>query len=226
MQRISVLILILVLGLGLFYFVLHERKKIDEGKNKELIESVSINDSSSSSSSSALSGDYRLRVLSEPEGAGVWVDDVRSGITPYEMPIPQEAKKIRLQANGYDTYTRQVPALRDAEGDLVWKIQLKKTGSKDDKLSEIFYKGTLKPFSIQLKAIPLLEFSPKNVKEFESKKAKFCKVELDGNIWVRILVGPFATKAKANSVLRTVHNQYREAFVTQKQTCIITSRTL
>lgn len=218
MRNLLALIFVLIVGIGLLYYVVSERKKIEDGKNKELIESVAIASSSSASSSSAAPTDFHLRVLSVPNGANVMVDGEEVGVTPFEMPIPPETKKLQLSFDDYDPYTRQVPASRDAEGDLVWKIQLKKV-KKQASLKSRFFIGTLEPFSVQLRSVSLHDFDDKIIKEFE-RVAKFCLVKINGADWVRVVVGPASSKLRATALLTKMKTDYPNAFVTSKQKCL------
>ncbi|MEZ4815216.1 MAG: PEGA domain-containing protein [Bdellovibrionota bacterium] len=168
------------------------------------------------SSSSSSSADYRLRVLSEPVGAAVFVNNEKLGQTPVEVPVPVETQKMRLTMEGYESYERQIPAAKDSEGDLVWKIQLKKETPKE---KVEFYSREISPFSVQVKSVLLVDFSA-NKEDFPDINPKFCRVNIQGNNWVRVLLGPYSTKKKAQSQLVKIKKKYPDAFLSTKQDCL------
>lgn len=225
MKKNAIFLFILAFGVGLFFYIQKERKKSALEKEKEnVVENYSVSGSKSSSSSlspleSPPSSDFHLKILSEPEGAIVFIDDQKMGIAPFDVVIPAESKKLRLEIEGYEPFNRQIPASKDAEGDLVWKIQLKKKIIQEVVSEKIFFKGTLSSFLIQMKAIALEDFKMATVKMFEKENVKFCKVQVKDKIWVRVLKGPYPTKEKALKWLKSVKDDYPEAFIATKQKC-------
>jgi hypothetical protein len=225
MKKNAVLLFVLGLGVGLFFYVQKERKNLDLEKEKaDVVENYSVSGSKSSSSSitpmdNPSLGAFHLKILSEPEGAIVFVEDQKMGTAPYDLQIPIESKKLRLEIEGYDSFTRQIPASKDAEGDLVWKIQLKKKIVREVIPEKTFYKGTLASFLIQLKAVVFEDFKSDTVKSFEDQNVKFCKVQIKDKIWVRVLKGPYPSKEKALKWLKSAKNDYPEAFIATKQKC-------
>lgn len=197
-----------------------EKKRIEAEKitviESQAASSLAKADSSSSQSSVASVPDYRLRVLTEPEGAEIFMDAASVGKTPLEIVVPVESKKMRLSLEGYDDYERQVPAARDSEGDLVWKIQLRKSGSE---LPLSFYSKDIAPFSVQIKAVPLAEFKEYQ-KDYEGLQPKFCRVKIKEAIWVRVLTGPYSNKKKANDALAEIKTKYVDAFLSSKHKCL------
>ncbi len=225
MKKNGILIFILALGVGLFFYIQKERKNLALEKEKaNVIENYAVSGSKSSTSSIApaettVPGAFRLKILSEPEGASVFVDEQKVGVAPYDLVIPVESKKLRLEAEGYDSFARQIPASKDAEGDLVWKIQLKKNIVREVVPEKVFFRGSLASFLIQLKAIDFEDFKSDSVKAFEDQNVKFCKVQIKDKIWVRVLKGPYPTKEKALKWLKSVKADYPEAFIATKQKC-------
>lgn len=225
MKKNAIFLFILAFGVGLFFYIQKERKKSAvEQERDNVIENYSVSGSKSSASSlspmeSPSSGDFHLKILSEPEGADVFVDDQKMGVAPFDVVIPSESKKLRLEIEGHEPFTRQIPASKDAEGDLVWKIQLKKKIVQEVVSEKIFYKGTLSSFLIQMKAVAFEDFKMATVKIFEEQNVKFCKVQIKDKIWVRVLKGPYPTKEKALKWLKSVKSDYPEAFIATKQKC-------
>ncbi len=225
MKKIVFFSLLLALSLWALVYVsaLKEKKRLDAEK-VTVVESqaasslTSYEAVSSQSSSSSASSDFRLRVLTEPEGAEVYLDADKIGQAPVEVVVPQESRKMRLTLEGYEDYERQVPAARDSEGDLVWKIQLRKSNALPA-LPFKFYSREISPFSIQIKAIPLSEFS-ETEKKYEGLSPKFCRVKIKDSIWVRVLAGPYENKKKAQEALAQLQLQYAEAFVGTKHKCL------
>jgi hypothetical protein len=225
MKKNAILIFILASGVALFFYIQKERKKLALEKEKaNVVENYSLSGSKSSASSTtsleaSASSSFHLKILSEPEGARVFVEEESVGETPFDFVIPAESKKLRLEVEGYESFTRQIPASKDAEGDLVWKIQLKKKPISELIPEKIFFKGTLASFLIQMKAIAFEDLKIETVKAFEDENVKFCKVQIKDKIWVRVLKGPYPTKEKALKWLKSVKNEHPEAFITTKQKC-------
>ena len=263
MKRIWALSFLMILSVGLLYFVSQEKKKISSDKiPQNYVASIpSSAPALSSISSSIPTQDFKLRVLSEPEGADVFIDSQRQGSTPYEFTIGAESQKLKLIADGYDDYERQVPAAKDAEGDLVWKIQLKRlqktmSSSSQSKAEAVkimksenpekkfkkqlehslnseaakfsFTKKVLKGWLLQLKAYPLSQFTKSEVELFTRKdfllgkfgKPQFCRVEVKGDVWVRVLIGPYSLKDIAQKNLLKIKDSYPDAFLNKNQNCI------
>jgi hypothetical protein len=225
MKKNAIFIFVLALGVALFFYIQKERKNLALEKEKtNVVENYSISGSKSSASSitsleTSSSSDFHLKILSEPEGASVFIDEEKVGVAPFDFVIPAESKKLRLEAEGHEPFNRQIPASKDAEGDLVWKIQLKKIIVVEKVPEKTFFKGTLTSFLIQLKAISLEDLKVETVKAFENENVKFCKVQIKDKIWVRILKGPYPTKEKAMKWLKSVKSDHPEAFITTKQKC-------
>jgi hypothetical protein len=225
MKKIVFFSLLLALSLWALVYVsaLKEKKRIDAEK-VTVVESqaasslASFEAVSSQNSSVSSAADFRLRVLTEPEGAEVFLDADKIGQAPIEVVVPQESRKMRLSLEGYEDYERQVPAARDSEGDLVWKIQLRKSNALPASPPK-FYTREIAPFSIQIKAIPLSEFSESEA-SYEGLKPKFCRVRIKDAIWVRVIAGPYSSKKKAQDALAQVQLQYSEAFVGTKHKCL------
>jgi hypothetical protein len=211
----------LLIGLSLWILAYVNSEKDKQRKEAEKVTIVESQAASSlpgieSSSSSSVSADYRLRVLSEPEGADVYVDSEKVGQAPVEIPVPKESQKLKLTLSGYDDYERQIPAARDSEGDLVWKIQLKKAPPKE---VVNFHTKEISPFSIQIKAVPLADFYDSE-KDFEGIKPKFCRVSINDNTWVRVVTGPYKNKKLAGDALKQIKKKYADAFLGTKQKCL------
>ena len=226
MRKLITMFLVVALGAGLLFYVRDQRKKLSEKANPEIIESIAIPDSSSASEATASAVAYKLRVLSVPAEAVVLMDGAEVGKTPFDMTVPRESKQMSLVLDGFENYSRQVPALKDAEGDLVWKIQLKKVSA--NRFKNLLFQGELKPFNVQLKAVPFAEFGQKLLEEMEGRfakrrlqqKLKYCAVRIDGKVWVRVLLGGYPNKKTALSVLKSIKSTSPQAFVTQKQICL------
>lgn len=60
----------------------------------------------------------KLRVASDPAGAGVWVDGERVGETPYEDAVDFGAHEIRVELDGYVSTTRSLDIARGSVSDL------------------------------------------------------------------------------------------------------------
>lgn len=225
MKKNAIFIFILAFGTALFFYVQKERKKLALEKEKaNVVENYAISGSKSSTSSvtsleTSAASSFQLKILSEPEGAVVFVEEEKVGITPFDFVIPVESKKLRLESEGYEPYSRQIPGSKDAEGDLVWKIQLKKKAVSEKLPEKTFFKGTISSFLIQMKAVAFEDFKSDTVKAFEDENVKFCKVQIKDKIWVRVLKGPYPTKEKALKWLKSVKSDHPEAFITTKQKC-------
>ena len=234
MKKIVFFSLLIAASIWTLVYVAQKKEQIRKEESKPTVVESQTSSSQSASSLASLSQssslksnapDYRLRILSEPDGASVYLDNDNIGKAPFEMPIPSESRKIKLSMEGYEDYERQVPAAKDSEGDLVWKIQLKKIQAKKNIL---YYSKEISPFSVQIKAVPLSEFVSKyeSVGEVYEKlsihgqKAKFCRVEIDQKVWVRVVLGPFATKAKAQVALKAIKEKHSDAFLSTKQKCL------
>lgn len=232
MKLFWALAILLALSVGILTFVEKEKEKVPadiakQNEEQNYVESVAISSSSASSVQAAQGAEFKLRILSEPESAELFLDGQKVGVTPYELSIAQQSQKLKLSAEGFDDYERQVPAAKDAEGDLVWKIQLKKTTSKSVANSEAsrngfhFEKKRLKGWLLQLKALSLKDFGPTTPQEFVNlSDVKFCKVKIKGEEWVRILVGPYVQKNEAQKVLGSIHIDWPQAFLTRDQECL------
>lgn len=203
---------------GLVYVNSEKEKQRKEEEKVTVVESQAASSlvTSESSSNSSAPADYRLRVLSEPEGAEVYVDSVKVGQAPVEIPVPKESQKLRLSLVGYDDYERQIPAAKDSEGDLVWKIQLKKAPPRE---VVNFYTKEISPFSVQIKAVPLADFYDSE-KDFEGVNPKFCRVSINNNTWVRVVTGPYKNKKQAGDALKQIKKKYADAFLATKQKCL------
>lgn len=221
MKKIVFFSLLLAVSLWILVYVSAEKEKkkkedekvtVVESKAASSLGDAELMDTSSSSSSV----DYRLRVLSEPVGADVYVNNEKLGQTPVEVAVPAETQKMRLVLKGYESYERQIPAAKDSEGDLVWKIQLK----KDEPKEQIeFYSQTISPFSIQIKSVLLIDFTAKK-EDFPGLNPKFCRVNIQGNNWVRVLMGPYASKKKALVQLAKIKKVFPDAFLSTKHDCL------
>jgi len=222
MKKIVFFSILVALSLWALVYVnsIKEKKRIEAEKitviESQAASSLSQSEMSSSQSSVASLSDFRLRVLTEPEGAEIFMDADSVGKTPLEVVVPAESKKMRLVLEGYEDYERQVPASRDSEGDLVWKIQLRKSGSQ---MPLSFYSKSISPFSVQIKAVPLAEFSEYQ-KDYEGLQPKFCRVKIKDAVWVRVLTGPYSNKKKANEALAEIKTKYVDAFLSAKHKCL------
>lgn len=225
MKKIVFFSLLVAVSVSVLIYVNSAKEK--QRKKEEQVTVVESQAASSlpnveSSSSSSVSADYRLRVLSEPEGAEVYVDLVKVGMAPVEIPVPKESQKLKLSLPGYDDYERQIPAAKDSEGDLVWKIQLKKAPPKE---VVKFHTKEISPFSIQIKAVPLADFYDSE-KDFEGINPKFCRVSINDNTWVRVVTGPYKNKKIAGDALKQIKKKYADAFLGAKQKCLKDGDTL
>lgn len=222
MKKIVFFSVLVALSLWALVYVnsVKEKKRI-EAEKVTVIESQAASslpqaETSSSQSSAAIAPDYRLKVLTEPEGAEIYMDADKVGQAPLELLVPNETKKMRLVLAGYEDYERQVPAAKDSEGDLVWKIQLRKSNPE---VPLSFYSKDISPFSVQIKAVPLAEFSEYQ-KDYEGLQPKFCRVKIKDALWVRVLTGPYSNKKKANEALAEIKTKYVDAFISTKHKCL------
>lgn len=226
MKKIVFFSVLVALSLWILVYVSSEKEKQQKEDSKvTVVESQaasSLSGMDTSPASSASSVDFRLKVLSEPAGADVFVDSEKIGQAPVELPIPSQSKKLKLSLEGFDDYERQIPALKDSEGDLVWKIQLKKAPPKE---VVNYYTKEISPFSVQIKAVPLNDFSDSE-KSFAEIKAKFCRVSINNSTWVRVVTGPYSNKKKANDALKQIKKKYADAFLSTKQKCLNDSEVL
>jgi hypothetical protein len=223
MTRSAALWILLILSLGVIVYVSSERKKISQKKQVPLVIESQADFSPEESqvaaaSTSPAENNFLLRVISEPEGAEVFVEGQLIGRAPVELPVPAESRKLRLVLEAFENYERQIPAAKDAEGDLIWKIQLKKAQGPAPLGEEVFYSKSFGPFSIQLKAVALAEFNAAVVEEF--KEYSFCRVLVNEQVWVRVLKGPYKTRAQAQQGLPKIKNQYADAFVATSHPCL------
>jgi hypothetical protein len=226
MKKLIFFSLLIAASLGVIVYVAARKEKIKlEQAKPTVIESIASSSASMSSESSMAKPtvpDFRLRILSEPAGAEIFFDGESVGKTPFEVAVPGESRRMRLVLNGYDDYERQVPAARDSEGDLVWKIQLKK---KQIKKAVKFFMKEIAPFSVQIKAIPMSDFAESD-ENFDDVKndLKFCRVVINSKagekIWVRVVAGPYSTKAKASAALSKIKVTHPDAFLSTKHKCI------
>lgn len=227
MKLFWALFILLVLSVGILFYVGQENKKLPADL-AHTTESQNYVESVTAVSSSSLKGEtpveFRLRILSEPDGAEIFLDAQRAGVAPLEVTISEQSQKLKLSVEGYDDYERQVPAAKDAEGDLVWKIQLKKINSKKEQIEKakfVFKKQNLKGWLLQLKALSLSEFKPELLKNYQNlSEVKTCKVRIKNEEWVRVLVGPYAQKKTALKVLESLKTEWPETFLTQNQICL------
>lgn len=224
MKKIIFFSLLVAFALWALVYInsVREKERIESEKvtvvESQAASSLASFESVSSQSSSSSSSDFRLRILSEPEGATVFLDNDQVGQSPVEVIVPQESRKMKLSLEGYEDYERQVPAARDSEGDLVWKIQLRKSNAAPA-IPIKFYSKELAPFSIQIKAVPLSDFSEKAT-DFVGFKPVFCRVKINEVFWVRVLAGPYPTKKKASQALTRLQKNYSDAFLSTKHKCL------
>ncbi len=219
MKKVLFFSLLLALSVWTLMFVIKKKETAQaESEKVTIIESKSASMSSVQTSAPAevAASDYRLRILSEPAGAAIWLESEQVGQTPLEIPVPADSKKLRLSLNGFEDYERQIPAAKDSEGDLVWKIQLKKDVKP---LSVSFYPKEIGPFSVQIKAVPLQEFSDADTAATDVN-AKFCRVVVKDKAWVRVVLGPYKNKKLAQVTLKSIKAKHPQAFVATRHQCL------
>lgn len=226
MKKIVFFSLLIAISIWVLIYVNSEKEKQSKEDSKIMVvesqAASSLSDVNSSQSSSSSSVDFRLKVLSEPPGAEVYVESEKVGQAPVEFPVPVDSKKLKLSLTGYDDYERQIPAAKDSEGDLVWKIQLKKSPPK---VVVNYYTKEVGPFSVQIKAVPLSDFYDSE-ESYSDLKAKFCRVKINDSMWVRVVTGPYKTKKMAAEALKKIKKKYADAFLSTKQKCLKDSEVL
>lgn len=211
-----------------------------------------------------------LRLLTDPVGASVFVENEFLGNTPLDIPLQNKGLKIAVEAPGYKRFERSIPAQTQGiekgknlfaavmkihlEPEKAAKAEAKKQHAKaqapaheasshaeaatheEIKVSTPRHSKRValqdKNYFIQLKSLPDLGAATTNevasvsavIREKTAFAVHTCRVSLaaKGN-WVRILVGPFDSKAEANSSLpeaAALGIDTEAPFVTGEQKCL------
>lgn len=225
-----------------------ESEKAD-GTKSEASHSEHIEEKKSDGQNSA-EVEQKLSIRTEPVRAEVFADGKSLGYTPLDVVLKSKKQTLRLQADGFNPVVKEAPAASQKGHDvdsLNWKITLRaQKGALEKsprahgeaavphnldekanlKNNSLFVHGKRGPFWIQVKSFSVAESG--EVKNFiQSSRAKLnlsvvgCDVNLGNKgTWTRILVGPFAQKAMAQSTLRRVQAEIGEQpFVTGFQNC-------
>jgi cell division septation protein DedD len=85
-------------------------------------------DQAASESVAPVSMASKLTVVSEPDGAEVWVDGQKKGTAPIEIELEEKERSVVLKLKGHADFERKTPALSAVTEDLGalnWKIQMK-----------------------------------------------------------------------------------------------------
>lgn len=205
--QIFIFILIFAGGLFLVSFSRQkkEQEKMVEAKPEVLV--TSINQSNARASS--VGQEYHLRVISDPDQAELWVDGEKKSSTPFEFVIGPSPQKLSLKLPGYQAYERMIPAAKDAEGDLVWKIQLKKSAIADNS----FLHSEESAWLLQLRSVSAAELDKSLADWATQQNAKLCRATVEGEDRIKVVRGPFAKKALAEKELRVAKKRFADAFI-------------
>ena len=90
----------------------HERAREEESRRKSIESVVSAEK-------------YKLRVVTQPVEAEVYLDNFFMGRSPVEVELTSKRQELHLMATGFEEYLRMTPQLSEVEGDVVWRIRMK-----------------------------------------------------------------------------------------------------
>jgi len=130
----------------------------DESQSEESSEASGGQASSESHSAAPAETASKLTVVSEPEGADVWVDGEKKGTAPVEIELQDKEQSVVLKLKGHADFERKAPALSavtEESGALNWKIQMKEMEQTTEKSAEkSAKKASVAPVAGELKSKP------------------------------------------------------------------------
>lgn len=176
----------------------------------------------------------KLSVSSEPVPAKVMVNGKEVGKTPMDLPVTDGAQEVRLVAEGYMDFTRELPAFQEGMGNLEWKVQLDRKGgqrfAKALPPPVFLTAGKQGPFFLQVRSLPEENFQEDAVRDvvaslrtdLKMESVVACRVSLGARgRWNRILVGPYDSRKEAMAKLPSVKGRMKSlVFWTGAQNCL------